>query len=126
MIEFFFQNIRIFECDSTNQSRFFCNKAASLTLYSMHSFRFFLTGLSWIPISGPSILPSNAVVAGHDIDGATIYVGRAYHEGTKACINSVDSMHEKKTEKNAQIPAIEIAASLDLAIDRTFAKYHSY
>lgn len=28
-----------------------------------------------------SSVPMDAVVAGHDIDGSQIYVGRAYHEG---------------------------------------------
>lgn len=28
-----------------------------------------------------SAVPHDAVVAGHDVDGSAIYVGRAYHEG---------------------------------------------
>lgn len=28
-----------------------------------------------------SAVPMDAVIAGHDLDGSTIYVGRAYHEG---------------------------------------------
>lgn len=47
---------------------------------------FSFKGLSWIPISGDSILPSNAVVAGQDVDGTTIYVGRAYHEGIECTL----------------------------------------
>ncbi|XP_055371659.1 uncharacterized protein LOC129605757 isoform X2 [Condylostylus longicornis] len=36
--------------------------------------------LTWMPSSG-SMLPANAIHAGHDSDGDQIYVGRAYHDG---------------------------------------------
>lgn len=43
---------------------------------------FFLTkGSHWVPSNAFSGVPVGAVVAGHDVDGATIYVGRAFHEG---------------------------------------------
>lgn len=35
----------------------------------------------WVPSSAYSGVPPNALQAGHDIDGSTIYVGRAFHEG---------------------------------------------
>lgn len=37
--------------------------------------------MTWVPSSAQSGVPMNAVVAGNDVDGSTIYVGRAYHEG---------------------------------------------
>lgn len=37
--------------------------------------------MNWLSSNSYSGVPPNAVVAGNDIDGATIYVGRAYHEG---------------------------------------------
>jgi len=37
--------------------------------------------LNWVASSAHSGVPPNAVVAGNDIDGATIYVGRASHQG---------------------------------------------
>lgn len=42
---------------------------------------FILEGLNWVPMTAYSAVPMDAVVAGHDVDGSTIYVGRAYHEG---------------------------------------------
>lgn len=41
----------------------------------------FAQGYSWIPSSSYSGVPPNAVLAGQDVDGAPIYVGRAFHEG---------------------------------------------
>lgn len=38
-------------------------------------------GYSWISATSHSAYQPNAVLAGHDIDGAQIYVGRSYHEG---------------------------------------------
>lgn len=35
---------------------------------------------AWIPGSNGSV-PSSAVVAGQDIDGSTLYAGRAFYEG---------------------------------------------
>lgn len=40
-----------------------------------------IIGMSWIPSNAGSDIPMNAVIAGHDIDGAPIYVGRSYHDG---------------------------------------------
>lgn len=37
--------------------------------------------MNWVASNAYSGVPPNAVVAGNDIDGATIYVGRAHHEG---------------------------------------------
>lgn len=37
--------------------------------------------MNWIPSNAHAGVPPNAVVAGNDIDGSTIYVGRAFHEG---------------------------------------------
>lgn len=37
--------------------------------------------MNWVASNAYSGVPPNAVVAGNDIDGTTIYVGRAYHEG---------------------------------------------
>lgn len=38
-------------------------------------------GYNWVQSNAYSGVPTDAVIAGHDIDGATIYVGRAFHEG---------------------------------------------
>lgn len=35
---------------------------------------------AWVPASHGSV-PATAVVAGRDIDGGTLYAGRAFHEG---------------------------------------------
>lgn len=40
-----------------------------------------ITVYAWVPSSADSGLPPNAVHAGHDTDGAPIFVGRAFHEG---------------------------------------------
>lgn len=37
--------------------------------------------MNWTASTAYSGVPPNAVVAGTDIDGTTIYAGRAYHEG---------------------------------------------
>lgn len=42
---------------------------------------FVFEGLNWVPMTAYSAVPMDAVVAGHDLDGSAIYVGRAYHEG---------------------------------------------
>lgn len=45
---------------------------------------FFFTcrlGYHWTPSSAHTPLPGDAVFAGHDIDRAPIYVGRAFHDG---------------------------------------------
>lgn len=39
-----------------------------------------LGGFAWVNGNYGSI-PSGAVVAGRDVDGSTLYVGRAFHEG---------------------------------------------
>ena len=35
----------------------------------------------WVHRSAEQSLPGNAVAGGRDVDGSTIYVGRAFHEG---------------------------------------------
>lgn len=42
---------------------------------------FSFVGYSWIQVNSDSAYHPNAVLAGHDVDGAQIYVGRTYHEG---------------------------------------------
>lgn len=37
--------------------------------------------MEWLASNAHAGVPPNAVIAGNDIDGTTIYVGRAYHEG---------------------------------------------
>lgn len=37
--------------------------------------------MEWLASNAHAGVPPNAVIAGHDIDGTAIYVGRAYHEG---------------------------------------------
>ncbi|XP_044729705.1 uncharacterized protein LOC123293054 [Chrysoperla carnea] len=37
--------------------------------------------LMWVPSSADSVFPANAVKGGVDLDGADIFVGRAYHDG---------------------------------------------
>lgn len=38
-------------------------------------------GYSWVHATSSSAYQPNAVLAGNDVDGAQIYVGRSYHEG---------------------------------------------
>lgn len=42
---------------------------------------FFVVDLMWVPSSADSVFPANAVKGGVDLDGADIFVGRAYHDG---------------------------------------------
>lgn len=44
-------------------------------------FLILIKGSHWVPSNAYSGVPVGAVVAGHDVDGATIYVGRAFHGG---------------------------------------------
>lgn len=37
--------------------------------------------MNWLASNAYAGVPPNAVIAGNDIDGTTIYVGRAYHDG---------------------------------------------
>lgn len=47
----------------------------------MCAFSSIFKDMNWVPMTAYSAVPHDAVVAGHDIDGSPIYVGRAYHEG---------------------------------------------
>ncbi|XP_012286337.1 uncharacterized protein LOC105702941 [Orussus abietinus] len=40
-----------------------------------------MSGYTWVPRSTGRSLPETAVSGGRDVDGSTIYVGRAFHEG---------------------------------------------
>lgn len=40
-----------------------------------------------------SRLPVNAVVAGHDVDGSTIYVGRAHYAGDLIPAKAIPNKH---------------------------------
>lgn len=35
----------------------------------------------WVDSATRSVFPATAIEGGRDVDGSTIYVGRAYHEG---------------------------------------------
>lgn len=41
----------------------------------------FYIGYSWVHATSHSAYQPNAVLAGNDVDGAQIFVGRSYHEG---------------------------------------------
>lgn len=57
--------------------RFFPKQYFALTnlLYIIHYIA------RWVHVHGGNSVPFRAVVAGVDVDGATLYVGRAHHEG---------------------------------------------
>lgn len=61
-------------------------KVINISSYSIwkriHSFLLiYRAGFHWTPSSAHTPLPGDAVFAGHDIDHAPIYVGRAFHDG---------------------------------------------
>lgn len=41
----------------------------------------FFSAYYWVDTTARSAVPTTALHGGHDIDGAEIYVGRAFHEG---------------------------------------------
>lgn len=62
----------------------------------------FLKGMNWVPSSAQAGVPMNAVVAGADVDGAPIYVGRAYHEGDLVPAKVIPSKHVAYIPYNGQ------------------------
>lgn len=49
--------------------------------------------MEWLASNAYAGVPPNAVIAGHDIDGVAIYVGRAYHEGDLIPAKVIPSKH---------------------------------
>lgn len=68
---------------------------------------FYCKGLNWVPVTAHSGVPPNAVVAGRDVDGAQIFVGRAYHEGDTIPAKAIPSKNVAYVPYNGQ----EIAKS---------------
>lgn len=58
--------------------------------------------MNWVPSSAQAGVPMNAVVAGADVDGAPIYVGRAYHEGDLVPAKVIPSKHVAYIPYNGQ------------------------
>ncbi|XP_054002871.1 natterin-3-like [Hylaeus anthracinus] len=52
-----------------------------------------MPGYRWVHRTAERSLPENAVVGGRDIDGDTIYVGRAFHEGDMIPAKVIPSKH---------------------------------
>lgn len=60
---------------------FSCSDKSSQTQFSDFFFLHIFQGCSWQHVNVTGSFPDNMVRGGVDVDGAVIYIGRAFHEG---------------------------------------------